>query len=240
MKPLAQLLLWLLLATLLGCDSVDSSNETALFDGQSLDGWIKRGGDANYEVRDGAIVGTAVASTDNTFLCTEKEYRDFELRFDFFPHKNLNSGVQVRSHCFPKPVEYTVGDETINVAAGRVHGYQVELEEEDRDRGWFGGIYDEGRRGWLYPSAADETLQADFGESGDRIWKRGDWNEVRVRCQGDRIQTWINGELRADLRDDMSLRGQIGLQVHAVADEHAGAEVKWRNLRIREFRQDAS
>ncbi len=41
-----------------------------LFDGKTLDGWKPRGGDAEYRVEDGTIVGSSVPKTPNSFLCT--------------------------------------------------------------------------------------------------------------------------------------------------------------------------
>ena len=46
----------------------------SLFDGKTLDGWVQRNGKARYTVEDGAIVGTTVLDTPNSFLCTEKLY----------------------------------------------------------------------------------------------------------------------------------------------------------------------
>ena len=72
-----------------------------LFDGKTLDGWTVRGGTATYEVRDGAIVGTTVDGSPNTFLC-RGPFGDFELEFDVKCDKALNSGVQIRSHVYEK------------------------------------------------------------------------------------------------------------------------------------------
>ncbi|MCA9443584.1 MAG: DUF1080 domain-containing protein, partial [Candidatus Omnitrophica bacterium] len=47
-----------------------------LFNGKNLDGWVQKGGKANYTVEDGVIVGTSVPNTENSFLCTEKDYSD--------------------------------------------------------------------------------------------------------------------------------------------------------------------
>ena len=53
-----------------------------LFDGQSLDGWKRVGGEAPYTIEDGAIVGTMTPGTPNSFLITEQEYGDFILELD--------------------------------------------------------------------------------------------------------------------------------------------------------------
>src|SRR5438874_13614506 len=73
----------------------------SLFDGKSLDGWEIKGGKAEYKVEDGAIVGTTVARSPNTFLC-KGPFSDFLLEFDVLCDKPLNSGVQIRSHTYEK------------------------------------------------------------------------------------------------------------------------------------------
>lgn len=194
---------------------------TDLFDGKTLDGWEQKGGAAKYAVEDGMIVGTSVPNTDNSFLCTKQQYGDFVLEFEFFGHPGLNSGVQIRSESRP------------DYKNGRVHGYQCELEDEGKDRDWFCGIYDEARRGWLFPKDKDSDQAEAFGEAGKRLWKNGDWNQVRIQVQGDHIQTWLNGEPRADLHDDMTAKGFIALQVHGVGTREEPMSVRWRNIRIK-------
>ena len=114
-----------------------------IFDGLTLDGWVQRGGDAQYEVRDGAIVGNAVAGGPNSFLCTELSYGDFELELEFSVRGNLNSGVQIRSQA---------RSEARNAV---VYGYQVEIDPSAarldrrpvrRVRPWLVGRFG-GRRG---------------------------------------------------------------------------------------------
>jgi hypothetical protein len=121
-----------------------------------------------------------------------------------------------------------------------VHGYQVEIDPDMKGkRMWSAGIYDEGRRGWLFPASNNKGQCAAFSEQGLRIFKPGDWNHVRVVAIGDSIRTFLNGELRADLKDSLTARGFIGLQVHAIGKdkEKEGAQVRWRNLKIADLNQ---
>jgi len=187
-----------------------AEQEIVLFDGKSLDGWIQRGGTATYEIVDGTIVGTSRPNTPNSFLCTAETYGDFELTLEFNVDDGLNSGVQVRSQSRP------------DYQNGRVHGYQVEIDSSER--GWTGGIYDEGRRGWLTDLAA---------KPGARVAIRpSEWNRMRVRAEGPHLQTWINDTPVADLTDDMDPRGFMALQVHSV-DQEAPLRVRWRNIRLK-------
>jgi hypothetical protein len=195
-----------------------------IFNGTNLAGWIQRGGKAQYAAEDGVIVGTTVKGTGNSFLCTEKEYGDFILELELKSDQALNSGVQIRSHCFDAETTYDFGGRSIKIPAGRVHGYQVEVDHRP-ERRWSGGIYEEGRREWLFPLATNSPAGQAF--------KFGEWNQYRIVCRGDSIRTWINGVPAADLVDAETLRGFIGLQVHG--SETAGLQVRFRNLRLQDL-----
>ncbi len=197
----------------------------ALFDGKTLDGWVQRGGKAKYEVMDGQIVGTSVANTPNSFLCTRRDYTNFVLELDFKVDPTLNSGVQIRSQWFEEPKEVKAGEKTIKIPAGRVHGYQIEIDPSAR--AWTGGIYDEGRRGWLNDLKANPTAQKAF--------KQGEWNSFRVECRGDSIKTWVNGVPAADLKDGFTPSGFIALQVHGIGKEEKTLQIRWRNVRLKEL-----
>lgn len=182
-----------------------------LFNGKNLDGWKQLNGKAKYEVLNGEIVGTTVFGQPNSFLVTEQNYGDFILELEFRLDADMNSGIQFRSESKP---EYR---------DGRVHGYQMEVDPSSR--AWTGGIYDEGRRGWLYP--------LEYNPPGKKAYKQRDWNRARVECIGPVIRIWINGVPTANLVDDLTTRGFIALQVHSIQKaENAGQQVRWRNIRI--------
>lgn len=184
---------------------------TPLFNGKNLKGWKQLNGQATYEVRDGAIVGSSVYGTPNSFLITEKNYGDFIFEFEFKLEGHLNSGVQFRSE---SKKEYR---------DGKVHGYQFEIDPGER--AWTGGIFDESRRGWLYPLSKNDDARS--------AYKNEEWNQGRIEAIGNSIKTYVNGVLCADLIDDATASGFIGLQVHQVKDPaRAGLSVLWRNLRI--------
>jgi len=205
-----------------------------LFNGKDFSGWTQRGGKATYAIENGEIIGTSVLNTPNSFLCTDREYGDFILEYDFKVDPRLNSGVQIRSLYFDKGVEYQIDGKTIKVPAGRVHGYQVEIDPDvPRKRMWSAGIFDEARRGWLYPAADNDAQKAEFSAKGIKVFKPEDWNHVRVEARGDLIKTFLNGEAMAELKDSMTASGLIGLQVHSIhKKDHEGTQVRWRNLKI--------
>lgn len=214
-----------------------------LFNGKDLSCWVQRGGKATYAIEGNEIVGTSVLNTPNTFLCTDKTYGDFILEYDFKVDPKLNSGVQIRSECFDSAREVVWEGKTNKIAAGRVHGYQIEIDPDvPRKRMWSAGIYDEARRGWLFPADADEAQKKAFSEQGLKIFKPNDWNHVRVEAKGDSLKTWLNGTPCAALKDAMTPRGFIALQVHGIGNDKSkeGTQVRWRNLRITELPATAS
>ncbi len=207
-------LIFILLITLGASNLVMAQDDwTYLFNGENLDGWVQRNGEATYEVVDGVIVGTTVLNTPNSFLCTEKNYSDFIFEVELLVEPNMNSGIQFRSLSLP---EYN---------NGRVHGYQCEVDPSTR--AWSGGIYDEARRGWLYP--------LDLNPKAQSALKMGEWNRYRIECIGNSIRTWLNDIPCAHVIDDMTSEGFIALQVHGIGSnkDKVGHQIKWRNVRIK-------
>jgi hypothetical protein len=182
-----------------------------LFNNKDLSGWKQLGGKAHYAVQNGEIVGTTVPGEPNSFLATNVAYADFILELELQVDTPLNSGIQIRSESRP------------GFKNGRVHGYQVEVDPSDR--AWSGGLYDEERRGWLYPM--------EVNPAGKTAFKNGQWNKYRIECIGNNIRTWVNGQPTANVMDAMTASGFIALQVHAIGqNEKAGKHVRWRNIRI--------
>jgi hypothetical protein len=199
---------------------------TPLFNGKNLDGWVQRGGEARYTVENGVILGQSVPNTQNSFLCTERDYGDFVLELDFKVDEGLNSGVQIRSQCFDEEKTVEAQGKKRKIPAGRVHGYQVEIDPSPR--AYTGGIYDEARRGWLFDLKDNEAARKAF--------KPGEWNHFRIECQGNSIKTYLNGTQAADLKDDMTPSGFIALQVHGVGKRTEPLEVRWRDVKIKELK----
>ncbi|HZK92740.1 MAG TPA: DUF1080 domain-containing protein [Prolixibacteraceae bacterium] len=187
-------------------------NWEKIFNGKDLTGWERLNGTAEYTVVNGEIVGTSKTNSPNTFLATTRTFGDFILEYEMKMDTGLNSGVQIRSLSRP---DYN---------NGRVHGYQVECD--DAPRGWSAGIYDEARRGWLYPM--------EYNQAAKKSYKRAQWNKYRVEAIGNSIRTWLNGVPCANLVDDMTPAGFIALQVHAIGKEeaNAGKTILWRDIRI--------
>ena len=213
-----------------------------LFNGKNLDGWVEHSGKAKYTVTDGVLTGESVSGSGNSFLCTTQTFGNFELEAEFKCDPLLNSGIQIRSEVFPEARTLNIDGKEIKVAADRIHGYQCEIDMDSKhNRMWTGGIYDEARRGWLFPAGGEkgEAGKA-FSEQGRKLSKNGDWNKLRIVANGSSIKTWLNGELRADITDSLTPRGIIGLQVHGVGKDtkKVGLKVCFRNIRIHELKSE--
>jgi hypothetical protein len=216
--------------------TVFADQKVQLFNGKDLTGWTKRGGNGSYKVEDGEIVGRSAPNTTNTFLCTDKEFGDFEMELDFKidPKQNIfNSGVQIRSHARPE------GNQE------RVYGYQVEIDTK-KDRPWTGGIYFEGgkldyeatkaekKKVWIREGQWLNDLKDN--EAAQKERHLGEWNHLKIVAKGHRIQTWVNGVPAADFTEKdekaFSPKGFIALQVHAVGKLTDSREVHFKNIKL--------
>ena len=208
--------IFLFLVLLMGSEICSAQNWVNLFDGKTLDGWKQITGTASFEVKDKAIVGTTVPNSPNSFLRTEKTYGDFILELEvLIEDSGSNSGIQFRSQF----------DASANNGKGRVYGYQYELDPSVRM--WTAGIYDEGRREWLYPLSLNASAQ--------KRLHTGTYSKVRIECQGNEIRTFINNIPAAHLIDAVDANGFIALQVHSInSKDKAGKKIYWRNIRIAE------
>jgi quercetin dioxygenase-like cupin family protein len=185
--------------------SAAQENWKPLFNGKDLNGWKIRGGAASYSIENETIIGSTKGRY-NTFLTTEKDYGDFILELELLVDPAMNSGIQIRSH-----------------ESQQVLGYQIEVDPSER--AWSGGIYDESRRGWLYPLT--------YNPAGQKAFKNGVWNKYRIEAVGNSIRVWVNGVFTSAILDEKDASGFIALQVHGIGDnDPPGKQIKWRNIRI--------
>ena len=185
---------------------------TSIFDGKTLDGWAQKNGTATFKVVEGTVKGTTAEGSPNSFMCSEKSYGNFELHFEVKCDPELNSGVQIRS------------TSKADFKNGRVHGPQVEIAGPTELSGF---IYSEGTgRGWI---SQKRTKHSHF--------KNDDWNKYRIVANGNRVQTWVNGQAVEDteIPDAEATSGFIGLQVHQIANGAGPFSVQWRNIHIKEM-----
>ena len=189
----------------------------AIFDGKTLEGWTQRNGTATYRVEKKSVVGKTNEGSPNSFLCSDKEYGNFDLIFEVKVDDKLNSGVQIRSQTKGGP-------------KGRVNGPQVEIEASGKNGAEAGYIYGEAAGGWMTP--ADKLKP-------HKHFKDGKWNKYRVVADGANIKVWINGALVSDLNHEEKYKshpkGFIGLQVHSIGRGSGPYEVRWRKIKLKEL-----
>lgn len=216
----------------LRAEDINEKNITTLGDSgfvplvkdNSLEGWTIKGGAADFTVEGGVVTGQGKDLQVNSFLCTDKTYRDFIYAFQFkFMHLEGNSGCMFRG---------------LQRENGRVFGYQC--EHDNTKRAWTAGLYDEARRGWLVPGKRDrsDTGKASrkaFTAQGRRLFEKEGWNLIVIQCQGDDIKIWLNGEERVNFTDTdaekKTAEGFFGLQVH----RGGSCAVQWKNLYLKEL-----
>ena len=155
----------------------------------------------------------------NSFLCTDKEYGDFELTFEVKVDDALNSGVQIRSQTKDGKPD------------GRVNGPQVEIEATNIKSGGEGGfVYGEACGGWLTPKEDKKP---------HKFFKDGEWNTYKIVAKGANIQVWINGNQVSNLTHEKIFKshskGFIGLQVHGVGNK-GPFTAAWKNIKIKELK----
>ncbi len=176
-----------------GLGLADLEKSVTLFDGKTFNGW--EGNLDMFRIEDGAIVGGSLEKRipRNEFLCTSKEFSDFELRLKvrlLGDPKTANAGIQIRSRRIPNHHEMI--------------GYQADMGQH-----YWANLYDESRRRKLLTSVDPEKLA--------EVLKVGDWNDYVIRCVGKRIQLWLNGWQTVDYTepdDSIEQTGLIGLQIH--------------------------
>ncbi len=216
----------LLFTSLFACSALPGLAEEGfkpLFNGTDITGWKNPYEWGKAEVIDGEIHLTA---DKKFFLVTEAQYTDFVFEGEvLLPEGKANSGFMFRCHVEPN----------------KVYGYQSEIDGSDRC--WSGGLYDEGRNGWLWPSQKGRTKveaalahetesQAHFKKPEVRdALKRNDWNQVRITCQGNQIKIELNGVVTTEYTDSTDAKGHIGIQHHG----EKGQTYRFRNLRIKEL-----
>jgi hypothetical protein len=180
-----------------------SGKKESLFNGKDLSGW-KIYGTEKWYVEKGNLVCESGPDKKYGYLATEKYYKNFDLTVEFLQESNGNSGIFFRS----------------TIEGTKISGWQCEVAPQGHDSG---GIYESYGRGWL----------KQIDEDKENILKPGKWNKMRLRVEGDRVRTWLNGKPMVDLSDEKigKANGSIALQIH----DGGGIKVKWRKLVVEQL-----
>ena len=191
------------LSVFLLCICSLQAQKKALFNEKDLDGWIKYGTEKWY-VEDANLISESGPDKEYGYLGTVKKYKNFILTLEFKQESNGNSGVFIRS----------------SIDGTKVQGWQVEVAPPGKHTG---GVYESYGRGWLIkPDPKDE-----------KALKEGEWNIMKIRVEGDKLVSWLNGTQMIEIEDELIGKGegQIALQIHSGGD----IKVKWRNIQIEEL-----
>lgn len=186
------------------CSTASKSPTETLFNGRDLAGWVvMHGGEWTNE--NGVLVGrngrdwTTNPEKSGSWLRTEKPYGDFVLELEYAINARGNSGVFVHSALEKNPA-FT--------------GHEIQIVDDhgrEPKKTTTGSLYD--------IVAPTKNMSKPTGE----------WNALRIVCQGKRIQATMNGEPIIDYETDRATRGYVGLQNH-----DTNAVVKFRNIRLTE------
>lgn len=174
-----------------------------LFNGENLEGWTVYGTEKWY-VEDGLLVCESGPDAGYGYLATDARYKNFILDLDFKQEADGNSGVFIRS---------TVDGTTVS-------GWQVEIAPPGNATG---GIYESYGRKWLIKPDAQN----------DSALKYGDWNHMKIKVDGKKVTSWLNGTEMVSLTDRIIGKGEgsILLQIH----DGGGIKVKWKNIQLKEL-----
>jgi hypothetical protein len=198
------------LAALWGTTAAGAGDDKGVFfNGKNFDGWEGLTGEY-WSVKDGAIVGaTPKGLSFNTFLCSKRTYKDFELKFEVrLKDGKGNSGVQIRSKLADKK-NFTVW------------GPQCDMAD-----GYWGSLFGE----HFAPGGKHIMMKAAPKEVVDKaIPKKGEFIEYYVKCVGKHVTIKLNGLTTVDGDfADMAEEGIIAWQLHS----GAAMEVIFRNIQF--------
>jgi Domain of Unknown Function (DUF1080) len=193
----------LTIAMLSVCSAVQAGDKGTFFNGKDLtsfEGLIEQ----FWSVKEGAIVGSTAPKgiNYNTFLCSKKKYKDFEMQFQVKLTKSGNSGIQIRS---------------------RIHDpkkFAVTGPQCDMGGPFWGSLYGENFGGMM--KAADGKLVKE-------VLKEDDFNDYYIKCVDKHVTIKLNGKTTVDQDfPKMPDEGIIAFQIHG----GPSMEVIFRNIRF--------
>jgi Domain of Unknown Function (DUF1080) len=178
------------------------------FDGKTTAGW--EGLPEYWSVKDGAIVGSTApgGAKFNTFLCSTRKYKDFELSFQVrLKDGGGNSGVQIRS-------------EVVDKAKFVVKGPQADIA-----KGYWGSLYGE--------KMPEGMLRAANSAEVNKVLKPADFNSYSVKCVGQHVTIKVNDLTTVD-QDFPALpaEGIIAWQLH----QGPAMEVTFKDIVFKELK----
>ncbi|MCX8065587.1 MAG: DUF1080 domain-containing protein [Candidatus Hydrogenedentes bacterium] len=187
-----------------------TGNWVNLFNGINLDGW-KNYGSEEWVVENGVIVGKSGPKKSEGYLATEKTWKDFHARAQFKMLGEGNYGFFYHSSITMREDGYPI-----------ISGVQVEVEPGYPTKtGW---IYESYKRGWL--------VEPNTKNPSAWCLRKNDWNEIEVKCVGNKTTTWLNGIKVIEFEDPAPnlLEGFFALQLHT----GGVAGIMWKEIYVLE------
>jgi len=203
-------MLWILTS----CASSDQEPWRDIFNGKDMGGWEIKDGFAEAWIEEDCLVTEQKDSLNFPYLVYGEEFSDYILECEVKLTGPLNSGILIRGISDP------------GLDNGKIHGFQMEIDQTERR--WTGGIYEEAGRKWLTPiegmgEGEEEALHA---------YKVSDWNHYRMEAISDTFKIWVNGIPTTHLIDSKTDRGIIGFQIHKIAPGTETGVLSIKNIRI--------
>lgn len=209
-----KLMIFLFIGLLISCTSSKQDPWKKIFNGTNLNGWEIRDGTAEAWVEEGILTTEQVDSLNFPYLIYKQELNDFILECEIKLTGPLNSGILIRG----------ISDPALN--KGKIHGFQMEIDQTDRK--WSGGIYEEAGRLWLAPIKGMGEGEA----AALNAYKVSEWNHYRIEAISDTFKIWVNGIPTTHLIDGKTKKGIIGFQIHKIGPDTEKGILRIKNVNL--------
>jgi hypothetical protein len=209
---------------LLGCKSQPAvpapttppalSAPVALFNGHDTSGWVQVL-DSKWTVEDGVLLARQDPKgrrDGESWLVTEKDFTDFLLAVKFRVTPGGNSGVFLRD---PIP-----------------RATRLAAPDGGNPGPWESGI--EANINAVDPEYPTGSIWA-IAKGAKGVERAGDWNDMVIEVRGDRVSTWVNGQVAvSNATQTRTKTGGIGLQRHGTPT-YADKLVEFKQIDIQEL-----
>ncbi|MCX6625287.1 MAG: DUF1080 domain-containing protein [Acidobacteria bacterium] len=179
---------------------------TPLFDGKTLDGWIIREGpqSAFYVDHDGAIV-VHHGSNFPTWLSSNRQYENFDLRLEFFVKGWIDSALYLHAPEHGRPIE-------TGLAVKLFHKQDQQPRPESM--------------GAIFPTIPPQRIN---------VRNQAEWNTLRVLMDWPSLKLWTNGELVQDLDLSANPELRYRLRRGYLGFLSLSYPIRFRNIQLREL-----
>ncbi|MFL5338995.1 MAG: DUF1080 domain-containing protein [Gemmataceae bacterium] len=153
----------------------------------------------------------------NTFLCSKKPYKDFEMNFKIKLEggNDANSGIQIRSQVVDKD-KFIVAGPQCDIGAG----YWGSLYGEKFDK--------EGKVG------GGHIMKLADAKKVNEVLKKDDFNDYRIKCVGKHLTVSINGVTTVD--DDFPIMPEEGIIAYQLHVTKTPMTVTFKDIEFKELK----